>query len=221
MKKVSTLLPVLLISVVFFSCQKELSIDTSTGGNNNNGNNNNNSTSIEGNWNFLNLYMNITSSTGTNILGTTQKAVASYETTSIKNTGSISFADNKFAFTNFGYSISTTMHIASYTDQVKDFEQDVPFNFDIPSYSGSGKYQKIGNDSLYFPDGSLFQDLEINGQQITSSDPTGGKYAIKSDTLLLYMGMTVSKDSTVSQGGMSLTYRVDQKANIIGTFKKK
>lgn len=208
---------ILIVSITIFSCSKEKSIDT-LGVNNNS---NNTPTSLIGDWRFLNLYMDVSSTATGSFSGVSVKAITSYKTTSIKNTGTLSFATDIFKAVNMGYSIDDTVHVVSYTGPIKDFEQDIPFDFEIPSYNGTGKYKQIGSDSLYFPDGSVFQGLEIDGQQITSSEASGTKYAIKSDTLLVYANVNVSKDTTIKQNGMSIKYRVDQKATTIGTFKKK
>lgn len=198
-----------------------MSIDTL--GTNSGGNNNPDPTSLTGDWRFLNLYMDVSSTATGSYAGVAVKAITSYETTSINNTGTLSFTEDKFSVTNMGYGLNGIAHVVSYTGPIKDFEQDIPFDFEIPSYNASGRYNKIGNDSLYFPDGSLFQGLEIDGQQITSSEPSGTKYAIKSDTLLVYANVNVIKDTTIKDDntGISIKFRIDQKATTIGSFKKK
>lgn len=209
------------IAMVFFSCQKEMSVDTinNSGGNNNNGND---PVPLEGNWSFLNLYMNFSSSASTRENGVEVKFVTACETTSINNKGDMSFASDKFTATKLGYSIDDTVYVTTYIMGIPQPEvEKIEFGGDVPPYSASGKYQKIGNDSLYFPDGSAFQGLEVDGQPITSSAASGAKYVIKSDTLLVYQGVKISKDTIMDIGGQSIKFRIDQNAITIGSFKKK
>lgn len=219
MKKISALLPVLALSLLFFSCQKELSVDT-TGAGGNNGNNNEPAT-LTGNWNFLHLYMDVSSTATGNVLGSALKSVTAYKTTSVNNTGTLSFTADKFSVANMGYRLLDTAHV-SYTGYFNE-EEDIPFDFDIEPYSGSGKYQQVGSDSLYFPDGSVFQGLEIDGQEITSSAASGAKYAIKSDTLLIYANVNVTKDTTITDDntGIRVKFNITQQAITVGSFKKK
>ncbi|MFT3945819.1 MAG: hypothetical protein QM763_02500 [Agriterribacter sp.] len=203
------------IVMIFFSCQKEMSVDTI----NNGGNGNDDPVSLGGNWSFLNLYMDVSSTATGSVSGIPLVAVTSYKTTSVNNTGTLTFASDDFTVTNMGYTLSDTAYV-SYTGLYNE-EEKIPFDFDIDPYSASGKYQQIGTDSLYFPDGSVFQGLEIDGQEITSSAASGAKFTIQSDTLLVYANVNVSKDSTISENGVSITFRIDQKATTIGSFKKK
>ncbi|MBN8790037.1 MAG: hypothetical protein J0I84_23385 [Terrimonas sp.] len=205
------------IAMVFFSCQKEMSVDTINNGGN--GNNPDPVVALEGNWSFLNLYMDVSSTATGSVSGIPLVAVTAYKTTSINNTGTLAFTTDNFSVTNMGYTLSDTAYV-SYKGLYNE-EEKIPFDFDIDPYSASGKYQKIGTDSLFFPNGSVFQGLEIDGQEITSSAASGAKYAIKSDTLLVYANVNVSKDSTISENGVSIKFRVDQKATTIGSFKKK
>lgn len=215
MKKLSSLFPFMVMVLLFFSCQKELSVDTI----NNNGNNN---TTLIGDWRFIDLYMDVSSTATGNIPGATIKTITTYSTTSIKNTGAITFTSDKFTVTDMGFSISDTARVTSYIMGTTTNEY-IEFGGDIPPYDGSGKYQKIGTDSLYFPDGSVFQGLEIDGQEITSSNATGAKYAIKSDTLFVFANVIIAKDTIVKDDntGINIKFRVDQKATTIGSFKKK
>lgn len=197
-----------------------MSIDTLGSTNNNNNNNNNNSGAIEGNWDLINVYMDVASIATGKVSLVDIKFVTSYKTTTINNKGGISFTADKFIVTDMGYSVSTTIHSEQYVGPQKS-EMDLPFDYDIPAYSGSGKYKKIGNDSLYFPDGSVFQGLEINGQPVTNSEPTGGKFAIRSDTLFMYASADVFKDSTITQNATTIKMRINQKGSTISAFKKK
>ncbi|MCC6287295.1 MAG: hypothetical protein IT249_05370 [Chitinophagaceae bacterium] len=214
MKKIFTL-P--FIVMIFFSCQKEMSVDTFS----NNGGNNNTPAPLEGTWNFLNFYANFSSTAVGKESGVDIKIVSACETTSINNKGNISFTSDKFTSSNIAYSISDTAYFTTYIMGIPQDKQDFQVKGDVPAYSASKTYQKIGNDSLYFPNGSAFQGLEIDGQQITTSAASGAKYTIKSDTLLIYANINAGKDSTISQNGLSIKFRVEEKATTILTFKKK
>jgi hypothetical protein len=218
MKKISILL---FTAIVFFSCGKEKSYEIPNNNGNtdttaNNNNNNNSTAALTGDWNFINLYMDVSSTATGNFAGQNIQSVTAYKTTSINNTGALSFTTNQYSGVDMGYSISTTIHVSS-----MGVTDDVPFDYDIPPYSATGKYQKIGNDSLYFPNGSMFGGLDVNGQQITASAASGVKYAIKSDTLYVYANMNETRDTTMNYSGVRVQFRMQNKAAVIGSFKRK
>lgn len=192
-----------------------MSVDTINNGGNGGGSNN--PTTLTGDWKFLNLYMDVSSVAEGNYSGIPIAATTTYKTTSVNNTGTITFTTDKFAATNMGYSLTDTAYV-SYTGNMNE---EIPFDFDIEPYSASGSYQQVGTDSMYFPEGSVFGGLEIDGQEITSSAASGAKYAIKSDTLLVYANVHVVKDTTIKENGVSVRFRMEQKATTIGSFKKK
>lgn len=205
---------VFLFSVTMFSCKKELSVDRlGRGGDNNPG-------SIAGDWNFLNLHTDASSTATGSYLGVPVKVIYAYASNSVNNTGTVSFTANSFTVNKMGFDVSTKAHITTYTGPVKD-EQDVPFSFSVPAYGYNGGYKQIGSDSLYFPDGSLFQELEINGQQITNADAGGATFAIRSDSLFIYQTISQTRDSTVTENDISIKLSVEEKATNIASFKRK
>lgn len=96
-------------SCIFFSCQKELSIDSSLPSNNaNNNGNNSGNTSIIGDWSFIGADMDV-SSTGKatdDMLGNIE-ITTSYKTTTINNKGSLKITATDIISTDLSYTIST------------------------------------------------------------------------------------------------------------------
>lgn len=206
------------VSCLLFSCQKELSIDSSlpsNGDGNNSGN-----TSIIGDWSFISADMDVTSSAQAidDILGAI-KIIMSYKTTTINNKGSLKITTTDFQSTDFAYSISAKMRVQSSVGGIPAPDQEMPFDFDIPASSSSGKYQQIGSDSLYFPDGAMISVPDGAGgiPSSTSSGPTGTKFTIVSDTLKLFGGL----NNSFSQNINGQDFSVIQKAAVILKYKRK
>ncbi|MBX3256910.1 MAG: hypothetical protein KF862_22425 [Chitinophagaceae bacterium] len=224
MKAVLNFVFVCFCSLILFSCQKELSIDTSVTGSNNNNNNNNSdddNTSIIGEWNLLEIDMDVSSTVETSLSGITQQTVSSYKTTTIHNSGSLAFTATDMQSKNMQYSISTEISLMSYTGGQPDMDEPMkmPFDFTVPATNSSAKYKQIGSDSLYFPDGNfLLMPEAANGMPTEMySEPGGVKFSIASDTLS-FLGST-SQSKTQSQAGFNVL--ITNKGSIVAKYKRK
>ncbi len=210
------------VSCLLFSCQKELSIDSSLPSDNNGNNNGNNSgnTSIIGDWSFIGADMDV-SSTGkaTDDMMGNIEITTSYKTTTINNKGSLKITATDIISTDFSYSISANAKMQTFIGGILTSTQELPFEVDVPTSSSSGKYQQIGNDSLYLPNGALISvpDGISNIPSTTTSEPSGAKFSIASDTLRFFGGM----NQTSNQNYQGQTISVTQKALVILKYKRK
>lgn len=206
------------VSVMLFSCQKELSKDTSLPVGSNPDENNN--TSIIGDWNYIATDMDVAVSGQTTDpdLGTV-KFIQAYKTTTINNKGSLKFTATDFQSTNLSYSISTNIEISTIVPGVPADKQTIPFNFDVPASNSTAKYQQVGSDSLYFPDGALISIPDASGAIPPSaySEPSGGRFSIVSDTLKIFGNVNASATQNIE----GLDFSVSQKASIVMRYKRK
>jgi hypothetical protein len=208
------------VSVILFSCQKELSIDLSGNGNGSPDGDNNSNTSIIGDWNFIATDMDVAvAGQGTDIILGTVKFTNAFKTTTINNKGSLKFTSTDFQSTNLSYSVSTNIQVSTIVSGFPPDIETVPFNFDMPASSSSGKYRQIGNDSLYFPDGTFISIPEASGDipSSVSGEPGGARFSIVSDTLKIFGGI----DTSSVQQIQGLDFSVKQKASVVLKYKRK
>ena len=211
-----------IISIILFSCQKELSIDNSLPGNDNGSSNGGNSgnTSIIGDWNFIAADIDV--SVAGQAAGTAQGTVKftnAFKTTTINSTSSLKLTATDFQSTNLSYSISTNMQVSTVVSGISTPPQMVPVNSDMPASSSSGKYRQIGNDSLYFPDGTFISIPEASGDipSSVSGGPDGARFSIVSDTLKIFGGI----DTSSVQQIQGLDFSVKQKVSVVLRYKRK
>jgi len=188
-----------LVTLLFVSCQKELSIDTingPVGGPGGGGGSN----SLIGNWKFLELSANTESAVEATDGTDTEKTitVSSYKT--INNKGTISFDATKMSSTGVGYDINDTAFTFLYANGVLLDSVDFPFTFTIPSSSGQTNYKVIGTDSIYFENGFF---------AVPSSDPQatqagGGKFKIVGNILTITTSSSTT-DTEIDQGVTTVT----------------
>lgn len=205
MRNVPVNLFMLLLALTAFSCQKELSFENTPGSNN--------PASLLGNWNFHGLEASVESASSFNLGGVPGKIVATYHTTTQNNKGTLTVTSGTMNTTNLGYKIAADVKVITYGGgQIID-EQDEHIDFDLSSSSASSDYQQIGSDSLYFPNGFMWDIPDTNGQQLDgASDPAGARFRISGDTLVIQSA--VSRSATTTQNGM--VYTVSHKVD--GTF---
>jgi len=188
-----------LVTLLFVSCQKELSIDTingPVGGPGGGGGSN----SLIGNWKFLELIANTESSVEATDGTDTEKAVtvSSYKT--INNKGTITFDATKMSSSGVGYDINDTAFTYLYINGVLFDSIDFPFSFTVPSSSGQTNYKVIGTDSIYFESGFF---------AVPSADPQatqagGAKFKIEGNVLTLTTNSSTTESET-DQGVTTVT----------------
>lgn len=211
MRNVPVGLSILLLVFTAISCQKEFSFEHSSPGNND-------PASLLGNWNFLELSASVESASTFNLGGVPGKIVATYHTVTQENKGFLTVTSGTMKTTGLGYKIVADVIVTTYGGgQVID-EQHEQMDFDMLSGSGSCNYQQIGSDSLYFPNGFIFDIPDTNGQQLAlDSEPVGAMFEIKGDTLIIQL--PVSRSVTTTQDGRE--YVKSHKVNGIFSFVKR
>jgi len=198
-----------LVTLLFVSCQKEMSLDTlnspPAGGPGGGGG----STSLIGNWKFLELIANTESSVEATDGTDTEKAitVSSYKT--INNKGTMNFDATKVVSTGVGYDINDTAFTHLYVNGVLLDSIDFPFTFAVPPSSGQSNYKVIGTDSIYF---------ENSFVSVPSTDPQasqggGGRFKIEGNILTLTI-ISSSTQTETDQGVTTVT-----KAKVSGVIR--
>lgn len=205
-----------LLSAGLFSCQKEKSFEIPLPGTDNGDDDSTTNPAdnkLIGTWKFINV--NINSESRMEVAGM-GGSITKYQATTTNNSGTVTFDATHSKATNMGYSIDTELTIKTFGTGMDD-EITTPFEFSLAPYNSSAKYKIIGTDSIYFPEGALF-DMPAANPQPTPADPiaTGGKFSITGNTLK--MVSSVLRDTVISQGGVAA--RVTQKATAIATLER-
>ena len=199
---------ILFLAFSLLSCQKELSFENGSPGNNS-------PASLLGEWKFNGLHAAVESGTTFSLGGVPGKIVATYAATTQNNKGLLTITADKMETTDLGYTIAADVSVRTYAGGIMIDEQDDHIDFELSSSSASSDYQQIGSDSLYFPNGSIFDVPDTNGQQLPgTSEPWGAKYAISGDTL--FITSAVNKSTITTQNGME--YDITQKVDGVSTF---
>lgn len=123
---------------------------------------------LVGNWNFLYIKANGTSSGSA--AGLTYVTAASF--TTVNNSGSATFTKTSMELSHVAYSINTNATTSIYQGSTLLSTQSTPYTQTVPATSDTAAYQIIGTDSIYFPNGS-----PVPGAT------NGGRFSINSDTL--------------------------------------
>ncbi len=207
MRNIPATLSVLLLAFTLFSCQKELSFEKDPG--------NNNPASLLGTWKFLGLNASV-EATSTFYLGNVPgKEVVTYSTTTQNNRGFLTVTSNTMKTIDLGYTVTADVKLIKYAGGQIVNEQHEQLDFDFPPGSARSDYQQVGSDSLYFPNGSIFDIPDTNGQQLPgASDPAGARFTITGDTLVIKSA--VNRATVTRQGNKD--YEVTQKVNGTATF---
>lgn len=207
MRSIPTFLFMLLLAFASPSCQKELSFENPSPGNN--------PASLLGVWKFNGLSTAVESGTTFVYGGIPGRIVATYATATQNNKGILTITADKMQTSELGYTISTDVKVSTYAGGILVDEQEEQLDFELPPGSASSDYKQIGNDSLYFPNGSIFDIPDTNGQQLPgASEPFGARFAISGDTL--YIQSAINRSGTVVQNGME--YEITQKVDGISSF---
>lgn len=206
-----------LVSITLFSCQKELSIDTSLNG----GDDNNNDTDqLQGNWKFVHLEANTEATVDASVLTERLTTITKYNTVTKNNTGTISFDGTNAKVNNLGYEFDTELTVTSYVNGIKDDEFKAPFKFPVQPINSTSKYQLIGSDSLYLPEGAFFAMPDGSGQTQGFSEPSGAKFSINGSTLVFTSNIATDTSFYEDYQGLDVLYNVSQKASAVMKFEK-
>jgi hypothetical protein len=191
---IKPLLPFIAALLLLSSCQKEVNFQDGQNPGGGTGNN-----SIIGDWDFVGLSATTNATiTVTSPLGDV-KAVTTSGYTSKNNTGTVKITSADFIYTNFGYSIDTTMNVKTYIAGLLVDDTDAPFAFTSPATSNTTPYTRINADSLSVVGFAGVPDP--TGAAPTG--PVGVRIAWSGDTLLLKVATNFTQN--INQGGMPAT----------------
>lgn len=210
MKSLVTLLSLFAFSFIFFSCQKELSLEPSAPGGNDN-------TSLTGNWKFDSLIASMEAATALTENGVPAKIVAKYKDTTENNAGTVTITSGSINASGLSYDFSAVATVDTYLAGIPVDSESAPFELAVPTYSANSNYKQIGTDSLYFPQGLFFVVPDPTGIIPQSSSPAGAKYKITGNSLAIMFSLT--QDTTITQSGITAT--ITTKVNGVANFEKK
>ncbi|HLY70372.1 MAG TPA: hypothetical protein VKR53_11635 [Puia sp.] len=186
MKKIIWLFPALLC--LFASCKKNGSTP------------NNSANALSGSWNFTSLTSQTEASDEYNIGGDDFKDVTTSNYTSTDNAGTVNFSGGTAKSSGISYSVSTTLFLSSYEDNVLVDTTSSPFSSTVPSSGGTSTYKIIGTDSVFFA-GGFVTSGDLTGGAPQPSTAIGYKFHVSGNTLI--MTSAIAKDSIEDLGGVS------------------
>jgi hypothetical protein len=207
MRNVPIGLSILLLAFTAVSCQKELSFENTPG--------NNKPVSLLGNWDFHELKVSV-EAVSTFYLGDVPgKEVVTYSAVTQNNRGFLTVTANMMKATDLGYTVAAEVKLIKDAGGQIINEQYEHLDFERPPGSSSCNYQQVGSDSLYFPNGFIFDIPDTNGQPFDgTSDPAGARFRITGDTLIIQS--SISRSATATQDGRE--YVMSRKANGTSIF---
>jgi hypothetical protein len=191
----------MLVSLVFLSCQKELSHTDTT------------AQTLNGTWKLLYIKAH-TNSTGTYFDGTTHyKQVTLSDYITKLNSGTITFDGSNLIGTGIGYTVDTIAKSYSYQNNVLVDSLDFPFSLTLPPSNSKSPYVLVGSDSLYFSSGG---GLGGTGSPSTNPANNGARFTISGSTLTLKQNYYETQIDT-SQG---IPVNVANSASSTAVFQK-
>jgi hypothetical protein len=204
MKRINILLLACACSLLFVSCQKELSMDSSLGLGG--------TTTLVGNWKFVGIHSKTESivelSDGIDVL----KTITLSEYYSKNNTGTIVIDDSRMTGTNVGFEVDTIARGFLYENNVLIDTLSAPFSFIAPTTNSVSPYVRISADSLYFT-GGLFA---IGTGSATAASPIGVKVEFRDDKVL----MTYKFTNLETEDVLGLRQTKKQSALTVITYQK-
>jgi hypothetical protein len=203
MKKINLILAFVLSSLVFVSCQKELSSEDGGNGGGTGGGGTG-SGSIIGNWKLLEFEVKTNSTVITGSGATQEKLVTTSHYITKNNTGIVNFDGSKMTQTNLSYSVDTIAKTYYYVGGALIDQMEAPFQFTLPPYNSTGTYRQIGSDSLYFEGGSGF----VSGSTV-QGPPGGMKFRIEGNKLYITTKASITESQVVQGFTVTTTNSVE------------
>jgi hypothetical protein len=170
MKTLRALFFILSASVILFSCQKEVSLDSG-----------NDAPPVVnpllGNWKFVDFQAGTKVTIELTDAGVTLKTISTSNYTTANNRGLYEFTPDKVFAKGIAYDISTTVDVQLYENNVFVESITEPFEFELPPTDLSSPY-KLKGDSIIFSDPNFTSNL-VEGNAIAY------KYTITGNKLKL------------------------------------
>lgn len=155
--------------------------------------NSSSSNDLTGDWKFVSVTVQTQADNQYTDGGILYKTTTISDYTSTQNEGTVSISSDAMKANGIAYTIDTKLKAYSYEDGVLVDSLESPFSFSVPASSAIAAYQRVGNDSLYFPGQGLFGAPG-------STAATGAKYTVSGNTFT--MQNHVVKDSTNNYSGV-------------------
>jgi hypothetical protein len=145
------------------------------------------------------------------------KLTADYIT--YNNNGNVIITEGNITGTDLRFDVITTAYFSFYVGE--DNEEDsveTPFtNYMDSAYQCQKLFQRIGEDSVYFPNGIIMQLPDINGDETTSMNlPQGGSIKRFDNSLLI--ATTSIRDSSYEEDGT--IYYITKKEKVDMAFER-
>lgn len=182
-----------LVVTSLISCQKEISVDSSsgTGGTAGGGGTTGN---IIGTWRFVGAtsetVATVEMTDGTDLLKTV--TFTKYSTTD--NKGTVTFTADKMIYKDFGYSINSTLKGYFYVNADLLDSLEAPLNFVLPNFNSESSYTRVGSDSITVTGSSISVPAGSGTSQVS-----GARYRFEGNKLVVYSNFNTV--SIVDVGG--------------------
>jgi len=155
------------------------------------------SNSVIGNYDFVGLMAHTEGTVTINDQGQTIKTVTVSDYVTKNNVGTAKITSNQVIGNGIGYSIDTTVNVATYINNILTEQLDVPFVATVPPANTISPYIQITADSITVTgDFGVLPDPSGN----VPTGPIGLKLSWLGDTLLLKVNSTFTQ--TVTQNGV-------------------
>lgn len=173
-----------LLCLLFVSCQKEISETRPE----------NNTSSIVGNYKFIKGEVKSVATTIIEDDGDVMETITYSHYITKNNKGTVKIDGQKFTAQQMGYTVDTTIRVASYYNREKLDSSATPFTFNVPEYDGTATYIQVGADSLYFAGGSF---LTGSGSQMVGA-ANGAKFKIEGNKLIITNNLNSTERGSMS-----------------------
>jgi hypothetical protein len=164
-----------------------------------------------GTWRFVSVTAHTESTQEYTESGTDYKTVGISDYTTTDSTGTITFDDSTVNSKDISYKVSSKIITYNYQNDVLIDTTQMPFSAALDSTSSSGKYELIGSDSIYFPEGFIYVS-----DVTTQSEPSGGRISINGN--MLTITQSAIKDTVLEITG--IPFHTAVKATAAFNFQK-
>jgi len=219
MRKFNPLLAVCACAITLFSCQKDISVDSTSrvnnNGNNNSGNNNsgnNSNQSIQGNWAFVSISAKTHTVQQVSAGGEVTKKGTLSDYTTENNKGDVTIDATKFIFSDMSYSANILAKGYVYINNILEDTLEMPMPVSMPPFSATTTYKLIGADSI-----SMATGIISVGGLAKPTMASNGRYKIDGDKL--YITVHINEDNTQTIQGVPVLLHADAVAT--ATYKRK
>ncbi len=186
----------LVLSVCFFACQKELKDDVTPPGDNNNPSTDS-TNAIVGTWKFISIEGTSQSSAETALGNVKQKTLLFLNYLTTENGGTIVIDDSTMNCKGITYKVYSTIKTLTYKNDVLQDSTGVPYTNIFPPKDSYSPYKMVSADSIVFRN-SAFSNISASRFNLS---PTGAKINLSGN--ILTFTEQLNKDSTQNIAGVN------------------